>query len=282
MKKNVTLALLVLVGVCSSSARSQLVGNFDDIEFWSGSGTNRAALVLQWNDGLRPVSLAWGYRWNGEASGLQMVKAIAGSTKIYDLEGNIIDASAGSDPRLALGLLRYSFGDAVQSITLAGDGPIRTQADWLAGYWEYYIFGGHFLYYDWYTDGMVSYDQDGSVEYPGAGWLYAPVGGGDRPLVDGAWDALSFAPDFAGQELQQPEAASLPLPEITLQLSGADPVVSFVSVIGLSYQLLYSDNLAEPFVPLGSSAQGTGGVLQFADETPDLPSQRFYRVSVSP
>jgi len=140
----------------------------------------------------------------------------------------------------------------------------------------------HFDYYDYITNGMVSYEQDGAFQYPGADWSYAPVGGGDRPLVDGAWDALCFAPDFAGKELQPPEAAALPLPEITLQLSGAVPVVSFVSVAGLSYHLLYSDDLAELFVPLGSPAQGTGGVLQFADETPDLPPQRFYRVSVTP
>jgi len=280
--KKISAALFAALLLVPLVARAQLVQSFEDIKFWSGSGTNRAALVLQWNDGLQPASLTWGYRWNGEASGLQMVQAIAGSTVISDLEGITLESLVGSEPRLALGLLRYSFGDAVQSITFAGDGAIRTQADWFAGYWEYYIFGGHFDYYDYITNGMVSYEQDGSVNYPGAYWSYAPVGGGDRPLVDGAWDALSFAPDFVGQELQQPEAASLPLPEITLQLSGAVPVVTFVSVTGLSYHMLYSDDLAEPFVPLGSPAQGTGGVLQFTDETPDLPPQRFYRVSVSP
>src|ERR1700750_554644 len=51
--------------------------NFSDIQYWVGSGTNEAAFVVQWNDGKNPDALVWGFRWNGNASGEDMLKAIA-------------------------------------------------------------------------------------------------------------------------------------------------------------------------------------------------------------
>jgi hypothetical protein len=59
----------------------------DDIQFWAGAGTNRAAMVIQWNppevrnhsNVLAPVTsktLVWGYRWNGTASAEDMFNAI--------------------------------------------------------------------------------------------------------------------------------------------------------------------------------------------------------------
>ena len=80
------------------------VDSFDQIQYWVGSGQNRAALVLQWNDGGNPVSLAWGYRWDGSASGLDMLRAVAGSTQIDDPAGDPVDSGAGADNRLRLGL----------------------------------------------------------------------------------------------------------------------------------------------------------------------------------
>ena len=61
--------------------------SLDDIQFWAGSGTNRAALVIDWSaPELRnntsvpnPVankSIVWGYRWNGDASARDMLAAI--------------------------------------------------------------------------------------------------------------------------------------------------------------------------------------------------------------
>ena len=50
---------------------------FDDIEFWVGSGANRAALVIDWvEDNPNPSSLAWGYRWDGAKTGRDMLLAI--------------------------------------------------------------------------------------------------------------------------------------------------------------------------------------------------------------
>ena len=60
----------------------------DDIQFWTGAGTNRAAMVIQWSDPevrnnsnlpnpITDKTLVWGYHWNGSATGEDMFNAIA-------------------------------------------------------------------------------------------------------------------------------------------------------------------------------------------------------------
>ena len=64
-----------------ANTKSQLKSDqnftFDDVKFWVGTGSNRAALVIEWHDGTSPDALVWGYRWDGEASGHDMIIAIA-------------------------------------------------------------------------------------------------------------------------------------------------------------------------------------------------------------
>src|SRR3954465_10393847 len=51
--------------------------SFDDITYWVGSGSNRASLAIDWQQGSsQPASLVWGYRWDGIATGAQMLSAI--------------------------------------------------------------------------------------------------------------------------------------------------------------------------------------------------------------
>ena len=43
---------------------------FEDIEYWVGSGANRAALVIDWDDNsIETPALAWGFCWDGTAHG---------------------------------------------------------------------------------------------------------------------------------------------------------------------------------------------------------------------
>lgn len=47
---------------------------FDDITYWVGSGTNKCAVVIDFNDGsVAKSSFAWGYRWNGESPSMEEV-----------------------------------------------------------------------------------------------------------------------------------------------------------------------------------------------------------------
>lgn len=90
MKK---IALLALAG-CLVVSKSPAI-SLDDIQIWTGSGTNRAALVIDWNTPEvfnyttvpAPVAnktMVWGYRFNGAATGTQMLQAIlAADPKLY-------------------------------------------------------------------------------------------------------------------------------------------------------------------------------------------------------
>jgi len=278
MKKWIA-ALLALPLSCLQA--QTLVNSFDNIQYWVGSGQKRAALVLQWNDGLTPVSVAWGYRWDGEATGIDMLRAIAGGTSIEDPAGDPVALGSGADERLRLGLVQYSFGLSVLSIIYSpSDGATRTQSDWFSGYWQYLIRGGNFEYYDWDTGGTALYNVAGSNVYNSAAWTSAPVGGGERPLIDGSWDAYSFAPEFAVQSVQQPVAAKLPVPAAACVMDQGVPGVSALTKVGFHYQLEYSESAAGPWNAMGNSVPGTGGEIVFQDVTSELPPQRFYRIAV--
>jgi hypothetical protein len=89
-KIGLSLALAGLLFVPKSPAVS-----LDDIQFWTGTGTNRAALVVEWSApesfGYTTVpapiadqTLVWGYRFNGSATGAQMLNAIlAADPRLY-------------------------------------------------------------------------------------------------------------------------------------------------------------------------------------------------------
>ncbi len=69
--------------------------SLDDIQLWTGSGTNRAALVVEWSTPesaafssvAAPVAdktMVWGYRFNGTSTGTQMLQAIVkADPKLY-------------------------------------------------------------------------------------------------------------------------------------------------------------------------------------------------------
>ena len=91
----------------------------NDIQLWTGSGTNHAALVIEWNSPEvfnnttvpAPVAnktLAWGYQFNGMATGTEM-----------------LDAVLASDPRL-YAVINNTYGTYVEAIgyNLNGNGLI--------------------------------------------------------------------------------------------------------------------------------------------------------------
>ena len=96
MKKTI-LALLIAAPLTSWS-QLITVNSFANIQYWTGAGTNSAALVLEFGGPSTPASVAWGYRWNGSSTAASMLFALA---------GNITGTSApaflpGSDTRLAV------------------------------------------------------------------------------------------------------------------------------------------------------------------------------------
>ena len=91
-------------------SRLKIIGGFRSTtsSFWTGSGTNRAAMVVEWSEpesflySTVPAPIAdktfvWGYRFNGTATASQMVAAIAAADpKLYvvadDIYGTFVEA----------------------------------------------------------------------------------------------------------------------------------------------------------------------------------------------
>jgi len=262
------------------------VDTFDDVQFWVGSGSKRSALVLQWNDGRAPSSIVWGFRWDGEVTGIQMLIAIAGSTIIREpYGGDVLETLSGADSRITLVLERYGFGDAIYSLVYREAGSERTASDWSAGFWQYSVFAGQFDYstYNAETeqfDGPFAYNRSGSPRYSFVDWFESQIGASDRLLVDGSWDAWSFAPGFATSPVDQPTSAGLPLPDVTVMMLGSQPVIRWSSVGGFYYRVQYAGAPNGPWNDTGVTRAGTGEVLEFVDSSSPRPLQRFYRVVV--
>src|SRR6185369_10490779 len=79
---------LVVPLVCSHAHAISL----DEIQFWTGNGTNRAAMVIHWSapevrnntsvpNPVAEKSLVWGYRWNGTNNALQMFDTIVAADR---------------------------------------------------------------------------------------------------------------------------------------------------------------------------------------------------------
>jgi hypothetical protein len=205
------------VALCAGHARASFA--FEDIEFWVGSGANRAALVIDWNDGKSAESLAWGFRWDGVATGADMLEAVAraddrlfgaaatfvwGTAMIglgYDLDGDGFQTS----PATAFDADGWA-PVAPRDGTAAADPDDHYVEGWNTGFWAYYI-------------------ADASPFEVGGAWDAPTTGFAGRVLTNGAWDGFAFAPGFSGPEPGEPVAASVPAPGV-LGLVGVAALVS--------------------------------------------------------
>lgn len=169
---------------------------FDDIIYWVGTGSNKAAFVVQWNDGKNPDALVWGFKWDGTATGEDMLRAIAKADKrLYSLlyySGPNLGTAIGGlgfdlDGQGTVGL--YNNGNTTYPLYPV-DGVINTSAydfdnytaidsndhwgsGWYTGYWSY-----------WVKDPT---DTD---------FGYSGLGASSRILENGSWDVWNFNPNF--------------------------------------------------------------------------------------
>ncbi len=72
---------------------------FDDVQYWVGEGENKALLVIDWNDSVSPESYAWGYRFDDEVTGEQMLSDItdADSRFYAEMSGGFLNSVAFDD-----------------------------------------------------------------------------------------------------------------------------------------------------------------------------------------
>ena len=69
-------AAAALAALFGASSGADVPFSFDDIDFWVGEGTNRAAVVIDWGRDDHSAVRAWGYRWNGDATAADALLAI--------------------------------------------------------------------------------------------------------------------------------------------------------------------------------------------------------------
>lgn len=178
-----------------TTAKSANASTFADIQFWVGSGANQAAFVVQWNDGKTADALVWGFKWNGTATGEDMVKAIAkADPRFFAL------LRQGTQYGSAIGGLGFDLnGTGTNGLYKDGDnkypyypfdGLINTseydfdsytgidpndhwQSGWMVGYWSYWV------------------KDPTDVDYN-----YSGVGASTRELQNGSWDVWNFNPNM--------------------------------------------------------------------------------------
>jgi hypothetical protein len=172
--------------------------NFSDIQYWVGTGTNEAAFVVQWNDGKNADALVWGFRWNGTATGEDMLKAIATADhRFYSL------LYQGTGPYgTAIGGFGFDLnGTGTNALYKSGNvtypyypvsGIVNTSSydfdDYAAADTNDHWSSG------WTTNGYWSYWVKDPTD-PDFG--YSGVGATSRTLVNGSYDVWNFSAGFA-------------------------------------------------------------------------------------
>ena len=96
---------------------------FNDITYWVGHGTNRCAVVIDFNDGESGArSFAWGYRWNGDAPSMKA----------------ILDEIVADDPRLKMFASASEYGSFIDAFAYDADNDGGTfERVWNSGTWAY-------------------------------------------------------------------------------------------------------------------------------------------------
>lgn len=163
--------------------------SFDDVQYWIGTGANRAAFVLDFNDGMTNDAFVWGYRWDGTtATGADMLLAIVDADPFlhgfFSAPGpfGISTFGFGFDEDHDAGA--YSFGG---QISPPANGPwVDTDADVVTNgpldpddHFEAAWFSGN------YWGLMLSTNE-------GAAWTDASTGVSGHTLVDDEWLGLTF------------------------------------------------------------------------------------------
>lgn len=143
-------------------------GVFVEIEYWSGTGTNEALMVVDWK---KDISLAFGYKWNDSAMVGDMFDAVdAASAKFYK------EWVSGEGDSAIFGI-GYDMDDDGFSKNDAGD---YYEEGWFEnGFWAEYLSG----------DGQT--------------WNW---GNGIRSdyIYSGTWVGFSWAPEFVCTEPNPP------------------------------------------------------------------------------
>ena len=269
MKKLLSVLFLLASVVTGSTAQnsdkrpgaltSDVSFTFDDIEFWVGEGENEAAIVIEWHDDYEPDAMVWGYRWNGEATGLDMIEAVAKAdprlivlTQYTGWMGNTIGGIGyGNKPldivydyEKAVDEYRnaFCFFEPIENPLLGQTSvPENAEEDVRKAIEEGLKTGVIYHPLNAEVYGYPSYDYDSWTCDNGihwsAGWYdgywsyftrekstaefgYSGLGASSRKLKNGSWDAWSWNGDMSTMEGTSPSDSFIPAPAVPTSIAG--------------------------------------------------------------
>ncbi len=200
----------------------------DDIQNWTGEGANKAALIIQWNDERETNAIVFGYRWDGLATGADMIKAVVkNNPRLYTLM-QYTNVSSPTDPNGGYTINGFGWdadNDGDISLMDSKDGQLYTSED---GFFE------HPRGYNPEVGGSSDYDYDDWVamddgDYWGAGWYlnywsywvgelgsdldYSSWGASGRVLEDGCCDGWNYSVYMIPRDWKDFKAAPSTIPD---------------------------------------------------------------------
>lgn len=211
----VTLALLAATPAARAATLAP-VATTNDLRTVVGSGSKLATLVIDFNDGTSRESFAWGFRFDGTASGADMILAVTAADPALS-----VTSFGSGDSGYFLTEISYDDGTAVHRATSGSFASFPDDYD----SWGYYLGGG-------FAGGALGSPDSvaGGGDSLPASWTSSPTGASaesfgssGRLLADGAWDAWSFGPSDASYNHIAPPSGSplAAVPEPSVVLIGA-------------------------------------------------------------
>lgn len=177
-----------------SNPDGDIVIEESDVQFWAGTGSNKSYLVVQWDAANNPSAHVFGYRYDGEKTGWDMISAVAAAhpqlyllTHLtgygYTLAGIGLDVNGNGQQLLTLdtnGVKSVQAADKATSLVITNAynydnwTPTDSSDLWNSG---------------WYTNGYWSYWTKSSSDET---FAYSSVGASTRKLCDGSIDGWIF------------------------------------------------------------------------------------------
>lgn len=247
-----TSLLLAVVAVWAAGAAAQSTFDLDDITCWVGTGSNRAAVVIDWfENSTADEALVWGYRWDGSATSEDMILAVL-----------------AADDRLYAKVINFSFGKFINGIgfDLNDNGVFGLDDGTVFDSAGIAITDGSDLaaptdpgdvYFEGYFTAFWNFSIASTSPFAGGSWETAQVGISDRALADGSWDGYAFTPTFAEARPENPANACVPEASSLLLVAGAFAAVLFVKRRAVGAALL---------VALAGTATVASAASPFASE----------------
>lgn len=171
MKKLALLPAILLALVSPAAFALDL----SDIQNWTGTGANEAALVIDFADG--GPAFAWGYRFDGTKTGYDMITEVAAADPLLDV--------TFSDPHPI-------FGHAITGFR-----------------YDTHARGG----FETGTEGYFGYFVAENTTAQPASWSFSNFGIDGRNLTDNSWDGHAWAPNFVGDAPRANIVTAAPVPE---------------------------------------------------------------------